>query len=57
VAGGGALLRGLDRLLCDKTGLPVLIAEDPLSAVANGTGAVLTDLPFLLEYVSSEMKS
>jgi rod shape-determining protein MreB len=57
VAGGGALLRGLDRLLCDKTGLPVLIADDPLSAVANGTGAVLTDLPCLLEYASSEMKS
>lgn len=57
LAGGGALLRGLDHLLCEKTGLPVLVADDPLSAVANGTGAVLADLNFLLDYVSSDMKS
>jgi len=57
LAGGGALLRGLDRMLCEKTGLAVLVADDPLSAVANGTGAVLADLNFLLDYVSSDMKS
>src|SRR5271154_988270 len=44
MAGGGSLIRGIDRLLSDKTGLPVTVADDPLSAVANGTGAVLNDL-------------
>jgi len=57
LAGGGALLRGLGHLLCEKTGLPVIVADDPLSAVANGTGAVLADLNFLLSYVTTESKS
>ena len=57
LAGGVALLRGLDHLLCEKTGLPVIVADDPLSAVANGTGAVLADLNFLLSYVTTESKS
>jgi len=56
LAGGGALLRGIDRLLCDRTGLPVTIADDPLSAVANGTGAVLAELNALLPYVASDSK-
>ncbi len=47
LAGGGALIRNLDRLLSDSTGLPVTVAEDPLSAVANGTGAVLQDIEWL----------
>jgi rod shape-determining protein MreB and related proteins len=50
LAGGGALIRGIDRLLSDKTGLPVTVADDPLSAVANGTGAVLSDLNWLLQH-------
>ena len=50
MAGGGALIRGIDRLLSEKTGLPVTIAEDPLSAVANGTGAVLNDLNWVLQH-------
>jgi rod shape-determining protein MreB len=51
LAGGGSLIRGIDRLLSEKTGLPVTIAEDPLSAVANGTGAVLNDLNWVIQNV------
>jgi len=47
LAGGGALLRGLDQLLTEETGLPVHVADDPLSAVAEGTGKVLDELDFL----------
>jgi rod shape-determining protein MreB len=47
LAGGGALIRGIDKLLSEETGLPVHVAEDPLSAVANGTGVVLQELGFL----------
>lgn len=47
LAGGGAMIRNLDRMLSDATGLPVIVAEDPLSAVANGTGIVLNNLPWL----------
>src|SRR6187399_3731464 len=47
MAGGGALLRGIDRLVAEETGLPVHIADDPLSAVAEGTGRVLQELAFL----------
>src|SRR5258707_1194661 len=47
VIGGGALIRGIDKLLSEETGLPVHVAEDPLSAVANGTGVVLQELGFL----------
>jgi rod shape-determining protein MreB len=56
LAGGGALLRGVDRLLSEKTGLPVVIADDPLSAVAHGPGAVLEDLNWLLTHVTGESK-
>ncbi|MGI6611258.1 MAG: rod shape-determining protein [Limnochordia bacterium] len=41
LAGGGALLRGIDRLLGEETGMPVHIAEDPVSSVALGTGIAL----------------
>jgi rod shape-determining protein MreB len=44
LAGGGALLRGLDALLARETGMPVHIAEDPLSCVAIGTGRMLEAL-------------
>jgi rod shape-determining protein MreB len=49
LAGGGAMIRSLDRLLSDATGLPVFVAEDPLSAVANGTGVVLQNLHWLMK--------
>jgi len=41
LTGGGALLRDLDRLLMEETGLPVIVAEDPLTCVARGGGKVL----------------
>lgn len=44
LTGGGALLRGLDKLLADATGLPVLVAEDPLSCVVRGCGMALNAL-------------
>ena len=44
MAGGGSLLRGLDVLISEKTNLPVHVAEDPLRAVANGTGIILDHL-------------
>lgn len=47
MAGGGSMLRGLDSLISQETGLPVHIADDPLSAVAEGTGVVLNELEFL----------
>jgi len=53
VAGGGALLRGIDKLIAEQTGLPVHIADDPLSAVAEGTGMVLHELKFLRKVASS----
>ena len=44
LAGGGALLRGLDERLSKKTDLPVYIAEDPLQAVVRGTGIALKNI-------------
>ena len=41
LTGGGALLKDLDRLLMEETGLPVIVAEDPLTCVARGGGRVL----------------
>ena len=46
VAGGGALLRGIDRLVAKETQLPVTIAEDPLISVANGAGKVLQNIDY-----------
>ena len=45
LAGGGSMLRGLDKRLSRKTDLPVYIAEDPLRAVVRGTGIVLKNIP------------
>lgn len=56
LAGGGAQIRGLDLLLSDATGLPVFAADDPLEAVARGTGMVLESLPWLLDELSGNTK-
>lgn len=44
LAGGGALMRGLDKRLTDKINIPFHIAEDPLHAVAKGTGVALKNI-------------
>jgi rod shape-determining protein MreB len=51
LAGGGSLLRGLDRLVAEETSLPVHVAEDPLTAVAMGTGKVLGEIRYLKRVV------
>ncbi len=47
LSGGGSLLRGLDQRLRQETGLPVVLAEDPLSSVVLGTGRVLENIELL----------
>jgi rod shape-determining protein MreB len=49
LAGGGALLKNLDILLREETGLPVLIADDPMSSVVVGSGKVLDEIELLRE--------
>ena len=44
LTGGGALLHNLDRLIMEETGLPVLVAEDPLTCVARGSGRALEEI-------------
>jgi rod shape-determining protein MreB len=47
LAGGGALLKGLDKRLCDELRVRVWVAEDPMSCVARGAGMVLEDYDHL----------
>jgi len=47
MAGGGSLLKGLDKLISEETGLPVHVTDDPVTAVANGTGIVLSEIQYL----------
>jgi len=52
LTGGGSMLRGLDKRIAQKTKLPVYVAEDPLRAVARGTGIALKNIakfPFLIK--------
>ena len=44
LTGGGALLRDVDRLLMEETGLPVIVADDPLTCVVLGAGKILEHL-------------
>ena len=52
LAGGGGLLRNLDILLREETGLPVMVADDPLSCVALGAGMALDELDLLRDVCS-----
>jgi rod shape-determining protein MreB len=60
MAGGGSLLRGIDKLISEETGLPVHIADDPVTAVVCGTGKVLNEIRYLRKVtvpIKSEMHS
>ena len=54
LTGGGALLRDLDRLMAEETGLPVLVAEDPLTCVVRGCGLALERMERLGSIFTSE---
>lgn len=56
LAGGGSLLKGLDSLVSEETGMPVHIAEEALSAVALGTGKVLENIEVLKRVLISPKK-
>lgn len=56
MAGGGSLLRGLDRLVSEQTGMPVHQADDPLLAVAYGTGRVLENINILRKVIIQPKK-
>jgi rod shape-determining protein MreB len=47
LTGGGSMLKNIDKLIREETGLPVSVAEDPLSSVVLGTGKMLSDLELL----------
>jgi rod shape-determining protein MreB and related proteins len=47
MTGGGALLRGMDRYLAAQTGIPVVVAEEPQTAVVRGTGLALENFEVL----------
>ncbi len=53
LAGGGVLLRGLDEVIQESTGLPVRRAEDPITCVALGTGLCLENLDRMKKYLES----
>jgi rod shape-determining protein MreB len=56
MAGGGSLLRGLDRLLSEETGMPVMLTEDPLSSVVLGTGKALEEIEILKKVLIASKK-
>lgn len=54
LAGGGSLIRGLDKLVANQTSMPVRLMQDPLTAVVRGTGIILDDLENLKEVLIEE---
>jgi len=56
LAGGGALLRGLDELIMEETGIPVRVADEPLNAIAIGTGLILEHIKELSSILISPRK-
>jgi len=54
LCGGGALIRGLDKVLNEETKIPVYIAEDPLTCVARGTGIILENMELYKEALLAE---
>ena len=57
LTGGGALLRGLDKLISAETGIDVYVAENPLDCVANGTGYVLEHMDTLKEVLQESNRT
>ena len=53
LAGGGALIRGIDKIITKETGMPVRIADNPLDCVVNGAGNVALNLDVLKEILTS----
>ena len=54
LTGGGALLRDIDRLLMEETGLPVIVADDPLTCVVRGCGKALENMEKLSGIFTSD---
>jgi rod shape-determining protein MreB and related proteins len=57
MTGGGSLLRGMDRLLAEETGMPVALTDDPLAAVVMGTGRVLEEIEALKKVLVTSKRS
>ncbi|MNG35237.1 Rod shape-determining protein MreB [compost metagenome] len=57
LTGGGALLRNLDKLLARETGMPVIVAENPLDCVAIGTGKALENIHLFKSRTGSSLRS
>ena len=56
LGGGGAMLKGIDKLINKETGMPVYIAEYPMDCVAEGTGRIIEDLEKYHEILHEESK-
>ncbi len=57
LSGGGALIKNLDKLIGEKTGMPVIVAENPLNCVVKGTGKTLEDLEKLKTVLANSRKN